>query len=147
MELERERTITDGYLRTPAGSLATPYQMPKITGATVTVWLEGGDYYNPPWGIAHKRGLAPDQSDVQLELMDAPDLLSPLGMATVSQATEYLWNGPDVAYVFNASFNTSVADAYVLPSTSSRARRRRGYPGLPMPRATRFPPASPESGG
>ena len=39
--------------------------------------------------------------------MDAPDLLSPLAMATVSQATEYLWNGPDVAYVFNASFNTS----------------------------------------
>jgi hypothetical protein len=89
------------------------YQMPKITGATVTMWLEGGDYFKGPWGVVHKRGLAPDQSDVQLELADAPDLLSPVGMASVSYATEYLWSGPDVAYVFNASFNTTVADEYV----------------------------------
>ena len=100
------------FAATATGSTFS-YQMPKITGATVTMWLEGGDYYNPPWGVTHKRGLAPDQSDVQLELMDAPDLLSPVGKASVSYATEYLWNGPDVAYVFNASFNTTVEDAYV----------------------------------
>ena len=27
----------------------------EITGATFTMWLEGGDYYNPPWGVAQSR--------------------------------------------------------------------------------------------
>ena len=47
----------DELITTTATSSTFSYQMPKITGATVTMWLEGGDYYNPPWGVAHKRGL------------------------------------------------------------------------------------------
>jgi hypothetical protein len=93
----------------------TDVDVPTLAAGSITVAAAQGNYYSPPYSIVHKDGLAAGQTNIALQIADAPSLIAPAAGATgVNQSTLFRWSGTAKVFVWSVSFTNEYKGFFVV---------------------------------